>query len=148
MPDALVYRFTIQRDPAEPDRTMGRWVLGSQLWFYTIEPGDADVEFPRISAGTYRARPFEWRANSKAHFPRTWILEGPGVSLTERAGFRWPILVHWGNVDENTKGCIVIGLARGMLNGEPAVLDSVRAVNRLRAIVGPRDFFLDIREAA
>lgn len=57
-------------------------------------------------------------------------------------------LVHWGNLDENTKGCIVIGRARGMLNGEPAVLDSVRAVNRMREIVGPRAFEIEIKEAA
>lgn len=147
MPDTA-YRFLLQREPAQPDRTMGAWMLDGVRWFHTIEPGDADRDFPRIGPGLYRARPWEWRAGSTARFPRTWVLEGPGVSFTKRPGFRWPILVHWGNLDENTKGCIVIGMARGMLKGEPAVLDSVRAVNRMREIVGPRAFEIEIKEAA
>lgn len=143
-----VLRFVLQREPAQDERTMGTWSLDGARWFYTIEPGDADIEFPRIGPGLYRARPWEWRPGSAARFPRTWVLEGPGVSFTKRRGFRWPILVHWGNLDENTKGCIVIGLARGMLKGEPAVLDSVRAVDRLRRVVGPREFEIEIKEAA
>lgn len=142
------YRFTVLRDRPDRDRTMGRWLLGDRVWFHTIEPGESDLDFPRIGPGLYRARPWEWRSGSAARFPRTWVLEGPRVSFTKRAGFRWPILVHWGNFDEETKGCIVIGMRRGMLRGEPVVLESVRAVNRLREIVGPRDFEIEIKEAA
>lgn len=147
MPDPQ-FHFVVQREVAQPDRTMGAWLHNGRLWFHTIEPGDADLRFPRIPPGLYVARPWEWRAGSKAKFPRTWVLQGPGVSFTKRPGFRWPILVHWGNLDENTEGCIVIGRSRGMLNGEPAVLDSVRAVNRMRELVGPRKFTLEVREAA
>lgn len=139
--------FVLQRGKPDADRTMGEWRYNGALWYYTIEPGDgpADAEHPRIPAGHYVAFPFEWQPGSTADFPRTWQLEGPGLHRPRK---RTAILVHWGNLDENTKGCIVIGLSRGTLKGEPAVLDSKAAVVDLRKRVGRAEFGIDIREAA
>ncbi len=137
--------FVLQREKPDADRTMGRWLFNGALWYYTIEPGDGDVEHPRIPAGRYVAFPHEWQPGSEANFPRTWKLEGPGL---HRPRVRTNVLVHWGNLDDDTIGCIVIGLSRGTLKGEPAVLDSKAAIIDLRKRVGRAEFGLDIREAA
>lgn len=43
------------------------------------------------------------------------------------------ILVHWGNLPEDTTGCVLLGQEFGEIGGEPAILDSKRAHRRFMA---------------
>lgn len=57
-----------------------------------------------------------------------WMLIGvPG-----RSG----ILIHIGNIAANSKGCILIGLTSGTLNGQKAVLHSADALEALKQYIG------------
>ena len=55
------------------------------------------------------------------------------------------ILIHHGNTEEDTSGCILVGLSAGELHGEPAVLQSRDAMEYLRSLVGRKSFILEIR---
>lgn len=57
---------------------------------------------------------------------------------------RTEILIHPGNTVEHSQGCLLIGLQRGTLDGQPAVLDSQLALAELVEIVGRQNFILKI----
>lgn len=38
-------------------------------------------------------------------------------------GFQY-VLLHWGNTDDDTEGCYIVGTSRGVLNGQAAVMAS------------------------
>ncbi len=86
-----------------------------------------------IPADSYVCRPF-----TGSKFKRVYALDG----VVDRSA----ILIHVGNVEEDTSGCILIGLAAGELNGEPAVLNSRAAMKCLKRLLGTDQFILTIKE--
>jgi hypothetical protein len=57
------------------------------------------------------------------------------------------ILIHWGNLDDNTQGCILLGESFGVLKGEPAIMDSMKAFKEFMQILkGEEEFRLDLRK--
>jgi hypothetical protein len=54
------------------------------------------------------------------------------------------ILIHSGNVVDDTRGCLLIGLARGNQDGKPAVLDSRAALAELARLTDGENFVLKI----
>lgn len=60
---------------------------------------------------------------------------------------RTDILFHRGNLPRHTHGCIIVGMTRGHLSGQPCVLMSRTAMKRLRKrLTGHDEFLLNIRE--
>lgn len=57
---------------------------------------------------------------------------------------RSDILIHQGNVVEDSHGCLIIGRSRGELDGKPAVLDSRTALAELVDTLGQNPFLLKI----
>ena len=54
---------------------------------------------------------------------------------------RTHIVIHRGNVEANTKGCILLGRSFGYLGGEPAVLTSKPTVKEFMEWMGGIDSF-------
>lgn len=85
----------------------------------------------RVDSGSYHAVP-----HNSAKYPNTYeVLNVPN---------RTDILLHWGNTEKDTLGCILLGLEIGMLNTDPAVLHSHDALNYLRSLIGEGPFLLRI----
>ena len=67
---------------------------------------------------------------------------------------RTAILIHAGNFAGDTtrglrsdvQGCILLGMGRGEIEGQPAVTLSRAALNKLRAVVGRQSFDLVITD--
>lgn len=57
---------------------------------------------------------------------------------------RSAILIHHGNYERNTSGCILLGLSGGMMNGEPAVKQSQSAMHYFKKLMGRDPFVLII----
>jgi len=57
---------------------------------------------------------------------------------------RTAILFHHGNTENNTQGCILLGLGSGSLHDEPAVLSSRDAMDYFRKLMGKKAFTLII----
>lgn len=71
-----------------------------------------------------------------AKFKDCWILQG----VPNRSA----ILIHAGNRETDTTGCILVGLRSGYLGEDIAVLDSHDAMELLRKILGRKSFMIRI----
>lgn len=122
---------------------MGRDVIRGTLLiadktFQTLEPAWRDnlCDQSCIPAGEYEAVFLAQSASGK--YRNVYALQ----SVPGRSG----ILIHSGNVMNDTRGCILIGFSRGEQNGQPAVLDSRAALAELVQITGGENFVLTIQQ--
>lgn len=91
---------------------------------------------PRIScipAGIYKCTKY-----SGTKYKNVWILH----SVPNRSA----ILIHWGNTEDDTEGCIIVGSEFGTVGGKKAVLGSKKAFKRISGIL-PDTFWLRVEDA-
>ncbi len=101
--------------------------------FFTLENPDREsVVDERIPHGTYRCVPYSGTKYRNVY----QVKDVPGRSA---------ILLHWGNVEKDTLGCILVGNVGGMLGVDPAVLNSKTAFEKFRQLIGDEEFELELR---
>ena len=136
-------RLTLTRRWYEDERTLGELHCGSEFVAFTMEPGKADTDAPRVPVGFYA---LERHDEPGFRYRDTWALVGRDVSHQPVPGIpRSAVLFHAGNRDEETRGCILLGLRIGRLEDETAVMESRVAMGRLRKFLGVADAYLEIR---
>lgn len=100
---------------------------------YTLEnPKRATDKDNRIPAGTYTCRPYSGTKYKD-------VYEVTNVPN------RTAILLHHGNFERDTLGCILLG-NRFTLKPEPAVLESKRCFEHFRSLIGKQEFTLIIED--
>jgi len=110
----------LTRVAANPEHgVFGTWVLDGQPISLSLEPYHRDNagNISCIPAGQYLMK----RHNSPKY--------GSGMWMVQDTQGRDYILVHWGNRDEDTAGCIILGEKFGVLGDDWAVLESRPAFN-------------------
>jgi hypothetical protein len=126
--------YTLTRDASSTNGTLGEMFNpdGTHLCYTCELPWlDNAPDTSCIPTGTYGCVPHD----SPAH-PNTWELQ----NVPDRDS----VLIHNGNAaKEDSKGCILVGNSRGVVNGFPAVLNSVATLNMLRGTL-PQNFVLTI----
>jgi hypothetical protein len=128
--------YRLVREPSTEDGTLGEMFNpdGSHLCFTMELPWkDNEPQKSCIPVGTYTCVPH----NSATH-PGTWEL----LNVPNRS----EILIHTGNTDADSLGCILVGRTIGALNGVPAVLLSSVAFHVMKRTV-PSTFQLTIENA-
>jgi hypothetical protein len=118
-------------------RTRGVLVLPDGV-FHTLELPWKDNEraVSCIPVGTYESVYLPLSASGK--YRATYHLQ----QVDSRSG----ILIHNGNVVGHTDGCILVGLTKGTLYGEAAVLQSRKAMLKLNQLMNKQNFILEIRD--
>jgi len=137
-----VKRLTLTRHWYEPDRTIGELHCEDEFVAFTMEPGGADTDAPRVPVGFYHLVRHD---GPDLKYKDTWALAGRDVSHDPRPGLRSAILFHAGNWDEQTLGCILLGMSIGRLNNETAMISSGDALNNLRDLLNKGEGYLTIR---
>jgi len=138
-------RLTLKRRWYDADRTLGVLTYGKDFAAFTMEPGRWDLHATRAPTGFYLLERHGWEPDSTLKFKRTWALVGRDVSHQAEEGVqRSAILIHAGNLDEETKGCIMLGTHIGWMSKEPALMESRLAIQSLRSFLGEADALLVI----
>ena len=117
--------------------TFGSLVFDGQPICNTLEPyqRDNEVSISNIPCGQYICK----RVQSPTY--------GNTFEVTNIQG-RSSVLFHWGNIDDNTRGCILLGEQFGLLNNNWAVLSSKVAFNEfINRLEGYDEFTLTIVES-
>jgi len=131
-------KYTLKRINESPEVTLGeiRDPKGEIICVTCEDPWKNNK--PRescIPKGTYEVVRHGWAADTQVKFKRVWqLLNVPGRSA---------ILMHAGNLPENTLGCILCGTAFGMIGNEQGIVGSRAAIDKLRQIL-PERFTLTI----
>lgn len=100
---------------------------------YTLEnPKRATDKDSRIPAGVYKCKPYSGTKYRDVYI----VLDVPNRSA---------ILLHWGNFERDTEGCVLLG-NKFTLKPEPAVLESKRCFERFRSLIGKNEFTLTIED--
>ena len=125
--DAVLYR-AVENEHG----TFGVLIYKDQPLCVTVEPEwrDNQNNISCIPEGIYQVSP-----HNGGKYKNVWKLH----DVPNRAA----ILIHAGNTEDNTEGCIIVGSSFGNLNGKYAVLRSGEALEKLRAIL-PSKFTLKV----
>ncbi len=101
---------------------------------YTLEnPKRETSKDDRIPAGTYKCAPYSGTKYKNVYH-------------VQNVPNRSAILIHWGNTEKDTEGCILLGNRVGEINGQPAVLDSRNCFKRFRELIGDNEFMLVVED--
>lgn len=101
------------------DGTIGAMRVNNQAVCWTLEPSPDRFVIP---AGDYLCRSFHG-----AKYSDTFEILVPGHTA---------VLFHWGNTEDDTLGCVLLGFSVGWLAGKRAVLQSRNAFKYFMTLVG------------
>jgi hypothetical protein len=120
----------VERFDSGSNDTLGRLHVNGKFFCYTIEDEHRDVKVKgetRIPAGTYKvSKRFSPRFSQIYGHELLWIKDVPGFEY---------ILIHKGNTEKDTDGCLIVGMRIGSMDGRRAVLDSKTAYDKLYPLV-------------
>lgn len=140
--------LTLTREQSTPEGTRGLLVIGDVMSFHTVELPWQENEKGRscVPAGTYELEPF-----TRPNGDKVYRLNAPHLDVFKDEtdvppGIpgRSEILIHAANVPSQLMGCIAPGLGRGVIDGEPAVVQSRMAMEAIRAALGDKHHTLEI----
>lgn len=123
--DAVIHRVL-----TGPDGTFGVFVFNGKPVCTTCENPwrDNRRNLSCIPDGKYRVTKY-----SGTKYKDVWRIN----NVPNRSA----ILIHWGNTEIDSNGCVLMGNGYGNFNGLPGVINSKNTINMLRNML-PREFDL------
>lgn len=152
--------LTLVRHSYGRDATLG-FLYANPLRLATLEePWTPDPDGPGgqrrerglrescVPDGIYTLKP-----HNTERFPNVWALVNPTLGVwyqpneipPDQPWGRSTILIHAGNTTLDILGCLLVGMRHGSLGSTPAVLDSRKALDQLREVLGTAPHTLTIR---
>jgi hypothetical protein len=121
-------KIIVERFDSGSNDTLGRVFVDGKLICFSIEDEKRLVKVKgdtRIPEGTYQVCFYD----SPSHGKKSLMIKD--VPKFDK------ILIHTGNTEDDTMGCLIVGKRIGTLNNKRAVLDSKQAFKQLYALVAP-----------
>lgn len=120
----------VERFETSPDETFGRFYIDGILKCLTLEDTFRKVKIKgetRIQASRYKIELYNSPSFSHKYGHKMLHI----MNVPEFEG----VLIHCGNTNIDTKGCLLVGKKIGVLNNKRAVLDSKVAYNAIYPII-------------
>lgn len=122
-----MYEVYIIRLEMTNQGALGVMLVFGEIFCITLEPDKDEQGKLYIPAGRYRCKRF----NGKK-WPNTFEIIVPGHTA---------VLFHSGNVEADTRGCVLLGSTAGKLKGQRAVLNSGATFQAFLDLLRHRDSF-------
>lgn len=123
-------KILIERFDSGSNDTIGKLYIDGDFMCYTLEDEFREVKKKgdtRIPSGTYKVgKRYSPSFSPKTGHDMLWVKDVPGFQF---------ILIHTGNTEDDTEGCLIVGMKIGSLNNKRAVLDSKTAYNKIYPII-------------
>lgn len=107
---------------------IGVFILDGRTYFFTMERDDNDPLYKPIPNGIWNCV-----RHSGEKYKNTFEILVPGRS---------DCVFHNGNKENASRGCVILGMTVGMLNGARAVLSSIPAFTSFKFITRKVDSFI------
>lgn len=120
----------VVRFETSPDETFGRFLIDDKLKCLTLEDTYRKIKIKgetRIQAGRYKVELY----HSPSFSPKYGHKMLHVMNVPNFEG----ILIHCGNTNIDTHGCLLVGKKIGVLNHKRAVLDSKNAYKEIYPII-------------
>lgn len=121
-------KILVERFDSGSNDTLGKVFVDGKFICYSLEDEYREVKVKgdtRIPSGTYKIGFYDSPTHGKKSLH---IKDVPGFSY---------ILIHTGNTEIDTAGCLIVGKRIGSLDNKRAVLDSKTAFKQLYNIIAP-----------
>lgn len=116
----------VKRFEFDKDYTISRVFINGEFICYAIEDEIRERKVKGETAIPYGTYNIGIRYSPRFGPNMLWVKNVPGFEY---------ILIHTGNTDDDTEGCLILGMRIGQLNGKRAVLDSKAAYNKFYPLV-------------
>jgi hypothetical protein len=119
-------KILVERFDSGKNDTLGRLYINGKFFCFTLEDEYRAVKVKgdtRIPEGTYKVVFY----NSPSHGPESLMIENV-------PGFQY-ILIHPGNTEDDTMGCLLPGMKLGTVKGKRAVTESKKAFEKIYPII-------------
>ncbi len=120
----------VERFNSGSDDTLGRFYINGKLKCFTIEDEERAIKVKgetRIPAGIYKVgKRYSPKFSPAFGHEMLWVKDVPGFEY---------ILIHTGNTEKDTDGCLIVGKRIGSLNNKRAVLDSKQAYKEIYPLI-------------
>lgn len=150
--------ITVERYNFKPDWTISRLFLGDVQTGFIVEDeirdkkirGETAIPYGRYLLGCRFSpkfsKEFYWSDrtkrlitarefssglfNNQGYVPHEllWLLNIPNFEY---------VLIHWGNTDDDTDGCLIVGNSLGIIKGQEAVLNSRITYQKIYPLLYP-----------
>jgi hypothetical protein len=121
-------KILVERFDSGSKDTLGRLYIDGKFFAYTLEDEKRDVKVKgdtRIPEGTYKVIFYDSPSHGK-----------DSLMIKDVPNFKY-ILIHSGNTEDHTDGCLLVGMRIGSLEGKRAVLDSKTAFRKVYDVIAP-----------
>lgn len=142
-------QITVLRYPSEKDWTLSEFYILGQLFGFGVEDEHKDVKVhgeTRIPNGTYELELTNSPKFSSSYYTSKRV---PEISRVKTEEFTEPhklitlknvpnfsrVLWHWGNTDDDTEGCYIVGSTIGLIKGQAAVLGSRKKYEQVYPVI-------------
>ncbi len=123
-------KIIVERFLFEKDCTVGRLYIDGIMSCFTIEDEMRTIKVKGETAipyGVYNlGMRFSPKFSHKFNHEMLWVKDVPGFEY---------VLIHWGNTDDDTDGCLLVGDKIGIVDGQTAVLNSVKTYSTIYPII-------------
>ena len=119
-------KILVERFDSGSDDTLGKLSIDGVFKCFTIEDEYRAIKVKhetRIPQGTYKVCFYDSPSHGKN-----------SLMIKDVPGFQY-ILIHTGNTDLDSSGCLIVGKRIGTLNNKRAVLDSKTAFKEIYDII-------------